>query len=52
MPSNKEFTATDMVRGVLDLAFGPKFDRISLGYPGAIENGEPALNHPILARNG
>jgi polyphosphate glucokinase len=48
MRSGKELTATDMVRGVLELAFDLKFDRISLGYPGLVENGEPVFEPPNL----
>jgi polyphosphate glucokinase len=35
-------------RGVLALVFDLEFDRISLGYPGLVENGEPALEPPNL----
>ena len=43
MPSGKTLTASEMVGGVLELATGMEFDRVSLGYPGLVENGEPAL---------
>jgi polyphosphate glucokinase len=41
-PSGDNLTANEMVRGVLELSAGLDFDRISLGFPGLVENGWPA----------
>ncbi|HEY5704138.1 MAG TPA: hypothetical protein VIS96_01025 [Terrimicrobiaceae bacterium] len=41
--SDKNLTASEMVRGVLELASGFEFDRVSLGYPGLVGKGEPIL---------
>ena len=42
IPSGDRLTAKEMVRGVTELAAGLDFDRISLGFPGLLENGWPA----------
>lgn len=41
MASGEKFTASEMVRGVTELVFDWEFDRISLGFPGLVENGLP-----------
>ena len=41
-PSGDKLTAKEMVRGVLELSAGLDFDRISLGFPGLVQNGWPA----------
>jgi polyphosphate glucokinase len=41
-PSGGKLTAEEMVRGVLEISSGLDFDRISLGFPGLVENGRPA----------
>lgn len=41
MPSGENLSASEMVRGVIELASGLEFDRISLGFPGLVENGAP-----------
>jgi polyphosphate glucokinase len=41
MPSGPELSASEMVRGVLELADGLEFDRVSLGFPGLVHNGQP-----------
>jgi polyphosphate glucokinase len=41
MPSGEKFSASEMVRGVIELAADLEFDRISLGFPGLVENGVP-----------
>ena len=43
MPSGEKLTASEMVRGVLELASGLELDRISLGFPGLVEHGKPVL---------
>ena len=43
MPSGEKLTASEMVRGVLELASDLEFDRISLGFPGLVEHGKPVL---------
>ena len=43
MPSGEKLTASEMVRGVLDLASDLEFDRVSLGFPGLVEHGKPVL---------
>jgi polyphosphate glucokinase len=48
MPSGEKLTASEMVRGVLELASGLEFDRISLGFPGLVEHGKPVLEPPNL----
>ena len=41
MPSGENLSASEMVRGVIELAADLEFDRISLGFPGLVENGLP-----------
>ncbi len=41
MPSGENLSASEMVRGVIELASGWEFDRISLGFPGLVQNGLP-----------
>ena len=41
-PSGDKLTAEGMVSGVLEVSAGLDFDRISLGFPGLVENGWPA----------
>jgi polyphosphate glucokinase len=41
MPSGENLSASEMVRGVIELASGLEFDRISLGFPGLVQNGIP-----------
>jgi polyphosphate glucokinase len=48
MPSGEKLTASEMVRGVLELASDLEFDRISLGFPGLVEHGKPVLEPPNL----
>ena len=43
MPSGENLTASEMVRGVLELASDLEFDRVSLGFPGLVEHGKPVL---------
>jgi polyphosphate glucokinase len=43
MPSGLKFTASEMVLGVLRLTGDLEFDRVSLGFPGLVEDGKPAL---------
>ena len=43
MPSGEKLTASEMVRGVLELASDLEFDRVSLGFPGLVEHGKPIL---------
>jgi polyphosphate glucokinase len=40
-PSGEKLTAKAMVRGVLEISEGLEFDRISLGFPGLVQNGWP-----------
>jgi polyphosphate glucokinase len=42
MPSGESLTASEMVRGVLELTADLEFGRVSLGFPGLIEHGKPA----------
>ena len=51
MPSGEKLTAAEMVRGVIELSAGLEFDRISLGYPGLVENGRP-IREPHNLGNG
>jgi len=39
--SGPTLTAADMVRGVLDIARGWRFDAVSIGYPGPVLHGAP-----------
>jgi polyphosphate glucokinase len=39
--SGEKLTATEMVRGVLEISAGLDFDRISIGFPGLVQNGWP-----------
>jgi polyphosphate glucokinase len=48
MPSGEKLTASEMVRGVLELASDLEFDRVSLGFPGLVEHGKPVLEPPNL----
>jgi len=41
MPSGEALSATEMVRGVVELASDLEFDRLSLGFPGLVEGGKP-----------
>jgi polyphosphate glucokinase len=41
MPSGEKLSGSEMVRGVIELASGLEYDRISLGYPGLIHSGIP-----------
>lgn len=41
MPSGQKLSASEMVRGVLELASDLEFERISLGFPGLVEHGSP-----------
>jgi polyphosphate glucokinase len=41
MPSGEALSATEMVRGVIELASNLEYDRISLGFPGLVEGGKP-----------
>jgi polyphosphate glucokinase len=41
MPSGEKLSASEMVRGVIELASGLEYDRISLGYPGLVHSGMP-----------
>jgi polyphosphate glucokinase len=43
MPSGESLTASEMVRGVLELTADLKFDKISLGVPGLVRYGKPVL---------
>jgi polyphosphate glucokinase len=43
MPSGQTLTASEMVHGVLGLTADWDFDRVSLGIPGLVEHGKPAL---------
>jgi polyphosphate glucokinase len=43
MPSGQSLTASEMVRGVLELTADLEFDRVSLGLPGLIERGKPVV---------
>ncbi|HEY5741181.1 MAG TPA: hypothetical protein VIS99_01465 [Terrimicrobiaceae bacterium] len=43
MPSGQRLTAADMVQGVRKLVSDWEFDRVSLGFPGQVENGLPVL---------
>ena len=43
MSSGEKLTASEMVRGVLELASDLEFDRVSLGFPGFVEHGKPVL---------
>ena len=43
MPSGQTLTASEMVQGVLGLSADLEFDRVSLGIPGLVEHGKPAL---------
>jgi polyphosphate glucokinase len=43
MSSGEKLTASEMVRGVLELASDLEFDRVSLGFPGLVEHGKPVL---------
>ena len=40
-PSGEKLTATEMVHGVLEVSAGLDYDRISLGFPGLVQNGWP-----------
>ena len=42
MPSGESLTASEMVRGVLELTADLEFGRVSLGFPGLIGHGKPA----------
>jgi polyphosphate glucokinase len=42
IPSGPELTAARMVRAVKRAAAGWKYDAVSIGYPGPVENGRPA----------
>jgi len=48
MSSGEKLTASGMVRGVLELASDLEFDRVSLGFPGLVENGKPVREPPNL----
>jgi polyphosphate glucokinase len=41
MPSGEKLSASEMVRGVIELTSGLEYDRISLGYPGLVHTGMP-----------
>jgi polyphosphate glucokinase len=41
MPSGQKLSASEMVRGVLELASDLEFERVSLGFPGLVEHGRP-----------
>jgi hypothetical protein len=41
--SGERLTASEMVRGVLEVASDLEFDRVSLGFPGLVEQGKPVL---------
>jgi polyphosphate glucokinase len=43
MSSGEKLTASEMVRGVLEVASDLEFDRVSLGFPGLVEQGKPVL---------
>jgi polyphosphate glucokinase len=43
MSSGERLTASEMVRGVLEVASDLEFDRVSLGFPGLVEQGKPVL---------
>jgi polyphosphate glucokinase len=43
MPSGQSLTASEMVRGVLEVTADLQFDRVSLGFPGLVEHGKPIL---------
>ena len=40
-PSGPAMTPNQMVAGVLELAKGWRFDRVSIGYPGPVVHGHP-----------
>lgn len=42
IPSGRDFTPGEMVRGVRELAGDWEYDRISLGYPGLLRDGRPS----------
>lgn len=43
MSSGEKLTASEMVHGVLGIASDLEFDRVSLGFPGLVEQGKPVL---------
>lgn len=43
IPSGPEMTAAQMVDAVIEHAQGWHYDAVSLGYPGAVRHGQPAL---------
>ncbi len=48
--SDAALTPQRMVRGVLDIAAGWDFDRLSIGYPGVVRNGAPVREPHNLGR--
>jgi predicted NBD/HSP70 family sugar kinase len=49
-PSGKDLTPTKMVAEVKKLAKGWRYDAVSIGYPGPVREGAPALEPRNLAR--
>jgi hypothetical protein len=47
--SGPDLTPKQMVEGVLELTAGRRFDAISIGYPGVVKQGAPALEPHHLA---
>ena len=52
MPSGQKLSASEMERGVLELASDLELERISLGFPGLVEHGSPSKNPTISAMGG
>ena len=50
IPSGPELTAKKMVRLVREAVDGLKYDRVSIGYPGAVLHGKPVIEPKNLGR--
>jgi polyphosphate glucokinase len=50
MPSGQKLSASEMVRGVLELASDLEFERISLGIPGLVGTRPPGPGTPQSRR--